>query len=70
MPADEINSLGEEYDYASIMHYSRNTFSKEGVSKMKIQSKNYLTPTLAEGRFYALGLSGGYCDKFNLAKLF
>ena len=28
MPADEINSLGEEYDYASIMHYSRNTFSK------------------------------------------
>ena len=28
MPREEINSLGEEYDFGSIMHYSRNTFSR------------------------------------------
>ncbi|ELU00391.1 hypothetical protein CAPTEDRAFT_221124 [Capitella teleta] len=26
--ADEVNSLGESYDFYSIMHYARNTFSK------------------------------------------
>ena len=29
-----------------------------------------LTPTLAEGRFYALGFSSGNCAKFYLPKLF
>ena len=31
-PGREINSFGVEYDYASIMHYSRKAFSKNGRS--------------------------------------
>lgn len=27
-PESEVNSLGMEYDYGSIMHYARNTFAR------------------------------------------
>lgn len=43
MEPDEVDSLGEVYDFGSIMHYARNTFSRCGVKNIHnqfIQNKN------------------------------
>lgn len=34
MDSSEIDSLGEAYDFYSIMHYARNTFSKGSCSNI------------------------------------
>ena len=36
----EINSFGELYDYASVMHYRRNQFSKNGKDTITITNQN------------------------------
>ena len=51
MPREEINSLGEEYDFGSIMHYSRNTFSRGPFLDTilpKLNQKTHVRPTIGQ----------------------
>lgn len=39
MEPDEVDSLGEVYDFGSIMHYARNTFSRSVIFIQETQKQ-------------------------------
>lgn len=45
---DYINSLNVEYDYASIMHYSKKAFAKNGMVSFNIKKDKKLPECLPE----------------------
>lgn len=54
----EINSLNEPYDYASIMHYGKYTFAKEGHQVTILPKKNSqtdLTPEIGQREKLSIG---------------
>ena len=45
----QVNSLGLRYDYDSIMHYARNTFSKVGLP-LQLYKNNEFNPNKSVGK--------------------
>lgn len=57
MSTSQINSLGEEYDFSSIMHYSRNTFARTGdLDTIKpITHENQAVPEIGQRTHLSIG---------------
>lgn len=59
MEAGEVSSLGETYDFDSIMHYARNTFSRS--ESMLMPRVCYTMPAAGLGRIPGGLRSAGLC---------
>lgn len=59
MEAGEVSSLGETYDFDSIMHYARNTFSRS--ESMLMPRVCYTMPAAGLGRIPGGLQSAGLC---------
>lgn len=46
MEPDEVDSLGEVYDFGSIMHYARNTFSRLVIFMQEAQKQALINVSL------------------------
>ena len=62
------NFLGSDYDYNSIMHYSRNKYSKNGKDTMSIFGCSIKAKKILKIIGQRDGLSAG--DRFQINKLF
>lgn len=56
MSMSQINSLGEKYDFSSIMHYARNTFARTSILDTIVpKTKNHDVPEIGQRHRISVG---------------